>query len=126
MGGVALQPVGQRLLRRVNEEDTESRRPWAEGFVVREASRIASNWRSTETLDSYLKRHKIVGIEHLDAVVVDPPSPADRVRIQYAENEDREEFSDMERAWALLQMKQAMSEAPWEEVEARIRAKLGL
>lgn len=50
----------------VNEEDTESRRPWVEGFVVREASRIASNWRSTETLDSYLKRHKIVGIEHID------------------------------------------------------------
>ena len=50
----------------VNEEDTESRRPWVEGFVVREASRIASNWRSTETLDSYFKRHKIVGIEHID------------------------------------------------------------
>jgi carbamoyl-phosphate synthase small subunit len=50
----------------VNEEDTESRRPWVEGFVVREASRIASNWRSTETLDSYLKRHRIVGIEHID------------------------------------------------------------
>jgi carbamoyl-phosphate synthase small subunit len=50
----------------VNDEDTESRRPWVDGFVVREASRIASNWRSTETLDSYLKRHKIVGIEHLD------------------------------------------------------------
>ncbi len=50
----------------VNEEDTESRRPWVEGFVVREASKIASNWRSTETLDSYLKRHQIVGIEHID------------------------------------------------------------
>jgi carbamoyl-phosphate synthase small subunit len=50
----------------INEEDAESRRPWVEGFVVREASRIASNWRSTETLDSYLKRHKIVGIEHID------------------------------------------------------------
>jgi carbamoyl-phosphate synthase small subunit len=50
----------------VNEEDAESRRPWAEGFVVREASRIASNWRSTETLDAYLKRHKIVGIERID------------------------------------------------------------
>jgi len=50
----------------VNEEDTESHRPWVEGFVVREASRIASNWRSTETLDSYLKRHKIVGLEHID------------------------------------------------------------
>lgn len=50
----------------VNEEDVESRRPWVEGFVVRESSRIASNWRSTETLDSYLKRHKIVGIERID------------------------------------------------------------
>ncbi len=50
----------------VNEEDTESRRPWVEGFVVKEVSRAASNWRSTETLDSYLKRHRIVGIEHID------------------------------------------------------------
>ena len=50
----------------VNEEDVESSRPWVEGFVVREASRVASNWRSTETLDSYLKRHKIVGIEKID------------------------------------------------------------
>ena len=40
----------------VNEEDVESRRPWVEGFVVREASRIASNWRSTKSLDDYLKR----------------------------------------------------------------------
>ena len=50
----------------VNEEDVESRRPWVEGFVVREASRVASNWRASETLDSYLKRSKIVGIEHID------------------------------------------------------------
>lgn len=50
----------------VNEEDVESRRPWVEGFVVREASRVASNWRSSESLDSYLKRHKIVGIEKID------------------------------------------------------------
>jgi carbamoyl-phosphate synthase small subunit len=38
----------------VNGSDVESRRIWAEGLVVREASRIASNWRSTETLDAYL------------------------------------------------------------------------
>ncbi len=50
----------------INSEDSESSRPWVEGFVVREASRIASNWRSEETLDAYLKRHKIVGIEHID------------------------------------------------------------
>ena len=50
----------------VNTEDSESHRPWVEGFVVREASKVASNWRSSETLDSYLKRHKIVGIERID------------------------------------------------------------
>jgi carbamoyl-phosphate synthase small subunit len=50
----------------VNESDVESRRPWVEGFVVREASRIRSNWRSTESLDEYLKRNNIVGIEHID------------------------------------------------------------
>src|SRR5438270_12569099 len=50
----------------VNSEDGDSRRPWVEGFIVREASPVASNWRSTETLDSYLKRDNIVGIEHID------------------------------------------------------------
>ncbi|MGH9947183.1 MAG: glutamine-hydrolyzing carbamoyl-phosphate synthase small subunit [Pyrinomonadaceae bacterium] len=49
-----------------NPQDVESRRPWVEGFVVREASRIRSNWRSTESLDAYLKRNEIVGIEHID------------------------------------------------------------
>jgi carbamoyl-phosphate synthase small subunit len=50
----------------VNQRDSESSRPWVEGFVVREASRMASNWRSEETLDAYLKRWKIPGIEHID------------------------------------------------------------
>ncbi len=50
----------------VNEDDIESRRPWVEGFVVREASRIRSNWRSTKPLDEYLKENSIVGIEHID------------------------------------------------------------
>ncbi len=50
----------------VNEDDIESRKPWAEGLVVREASGIASNWRSTESLNSYLVRNNIVGLEHID------------------------------------------------------------
>src|SRR5678816_3711445 len=50
----------------VNEADVESRKAWVEGFVVREASRIVSNWRATESLDDYLKRNNIVGIEHID------------------------------------------------------------
>src|SRR6476469_5903372 len=50
----------------VNEEDVESRRPWVEGFVVREASRIESNFRSTMSLQDYLKKNNIVGVEHID------------------------------------------------------------
>src|SRR6186713_2782467 len=50
----------------VNEEDVESRRPWVEGFVVREASRIASNYRSTMSLQDYLKQNNIIGIEGID------------------------------------------------------------
>ncbi len=50
----------------VNNEDQESSRPWVEGFVVREASRVASNWRASETLDDYLKRWNVVAIDHID------------------------------------------------------------
>src|ERR1044072_6938205 len=49
----------------VNTEDEESNRPWVEGFVVREASRMASNWRAQETLSDYLQRWNIVGIAHI-------------------------------------------------------------
>ena len=50
----------------VNEEDVESRRPFVEGFVVKEYSKIASNWRSTKTLGEYLRENDIVGIEGID------------------------------------------------------------
>jgi carbamoyl-phosphate synthase small subunit len=50
----------------VNEEDIESQIPQVEGFVVRENSKVASNFRSTEKLDSYLKKHNIIGIEGID------------------------------------------------------------
>lgn len=50
----------------VNREDAESSQPWVEGFVVREASRVASNWRAEETLDAYLRRWNVVAIEGID------------------------------------------------------------
>ena len=50
----------------VNEEDIESPVPQVEAFVVRENSRITSNFRSTGKLDDYLKKHNIVGIEGID------------------------------------------------------------
>ena len=45
----------------INADDEESHKPWLSGFVVRAASSRVSNWRSTEPLDGYLKRHHIVG-----------------------------------------------------------------
>jgi carbamoyl-phosphate synthase small subunit len=50
----------------VNAEDVESRRPFVEGFVVRELSQVVSNWRASTSLDEYLKRHGIVGIAEID------------------------------------------------------------
>ncbi|MDD2680040.1 MAG: glutamine-hydrolyzing carbamoyl-phosphate synthase small subunit [Candidatus Omnitrophica bacterium] len=50
----------------VNKEDAESRRPFLEGFAVKECSKIASNWRSKQSLDEYLKENKILGIEGID------------------------------------------------------------
>lgn len=50
----------------VNTEDCESRKPFVEGFVVREASAIHSNWRAQGTLQDYLKENGIVGIEGVD------------------------------------------------------------
>jgi carbamoyl-phosphate synthase small subunit len=50
----------------VNEEDVESVRPHLAGFIVRENSRIASNFRSSGSLDEYLARHGVVGLAGID------------------------------------------------------------
>ncbi len=50
----------------VNPEDIEARRPFIEGFVVREFSEVTSNWRATMSLDDYLKHYDIVGISEID------------------------------------------------------------
>ncbi|NQU17959.1 MAG: glutamine-hydrolyzing carbamoyl-phosphate synthase small subunit [Candidatus Saganbacteria bacterium] len=50
----------------INEEDFESEKPHLSGFIVRENSRIASNHRSNMSLDEFLKKHNIIGIEGID------------------------------------------------------------
>jgi len=50
----------------VTPEDAESRQIWAEGFIVKEASSLASNWRSRQRVQAYLHEAKLVGIEGLD------------------------------------------------------------
>jgi carbamoyl-phosphate synthase small subunit len=50
----------------INEEDVESRRPWANGLIVKEASACPSSWRGRVCLDDYLKAHGIVGLQSID------------------------------------------------------------
>jgi len=49
-----------------NEEDWESGKVWVEGFVAREFSKVASNFRSTAGLDDYLKKHGILAVDDID------------------------------------------------------------
>lgn len=50
----------------INEEDVESAKVQVSGMVVRELSRIVSNFRATTDLSTYLAKNDIVGIEGLD------------------------------------------------------------
>ncbi|MCA9621098.1 MAG: glutamine-hydrolyzing carbamoyl-phosphate synthase small subunit, partial [Myxococcales bacterium] len=52
----------------INDLDPESvdDRPRAAGFIVREATDEPSSWRANESLDAYLKRHRIVAISGVD------------------------------------------------------------
>lgn len=50
----------------IAKDDVESRRIWAEGFVVTEGSRRPSNWRSHQSLDAYLREARVVGIQGID------------------------------------------------------------
>ena len=50
----------------MNSEDVESGKIWAKGYIVREACKTPSNFRSEETLDAFLKKNGIIGIEGVD------------------------------------------------------------
>ncbi len=50
----------------INAEDGEDERPRLAGFVVREASARVSSWRADESLDGYLQRCGVVGVEGID------------------------------------------------------------
>src|SRR5438132_5373479 len=50
----------------INPEDTESRHPQVEGFIIRELSRVPSNFRSHGTLDAYLAEHHVLGLAGID------------------------------------------------------------
>ncbi len=50
----------------ITAEDHESRKPFLEGFVVRELCKHPSNWQSVETVEFFLRKHGIPAIEGLD------------------------------------------------------------
>ncbi len=47
-------------------DDMESAKPWPDGYIVRELSRVASNFRCEGTIQSFLERHDIPGIAGID------------------------------------------------------------
>ncbi|WP_328975412.1 glutamine-hydrolyzing carbamoyl-phosphate synthase small subunit [Streptomyces canus] len=49
-----------------NDEDDESSRIWVSGYVVRDPSRVPSNWRAKRSLDDELVAQNIVGISGID------------------------------------------------------------
>jgi carbamoyl-phosphate synthase small subunit len=50
----------------VNADDDESATPRLRGIIVRDLTRRPSNWRATDGLDSYLRRHRVSGIGGID------------------------------------------------------------
>ncbi|UJP11018.1 glutamine-hydrolyzing carbamoyl-phosphate synthase small subunit [Microbacterium sp. KUDC0406] len=50
----------------MNDEDPESRRIWVAGYIVRDPSRVVSNWRADSSLDDVLVRDGIVGVSGVD------------------------------------------------------------
>lgn len=49
-----------------NDEDNEFANLWSAGLIIRDVPHIWSNWRGKESLDHFLKRHKVVGISGID------------------------------------------------------------
>ncbi len=50
----------------VNEDDIESEKPHARGFVMRECCFEPSNWRASSSLPAYLERHGVVAVDGVD------------------------------------------------------------
>ncbi len=49
-----------------NDDDNEATRPYIEGLIVREFSRISSNWRSQQVAEEYLERYRIPVLADID------------------------------------------------------------
>lgn len=65
-GQIVLQTAPHIGIVGTNKRDDESNRIWVAGYVVKEPSRISSNFRSEKDLDAALNESEIVGISQVD------------------------------------------------------------
>jgi len=49
-----------------NDDDNEATRPWIEGLIVREFSKVSSNWRSQQVAEEYLEQFKVPVLSDID------------------------------------------------------------
>jgi carbamoyl-phosphate synthase small subunit len=69
-GQIVLQTAPHIGITGMNSEDPESHRIWVAGYIVRDPSRVVSNWRAEESLDDALERDRIIGISAIDTRAV--------------------------------------------------------
>lgn len=50
----------------INSEDNESVKPYVEGFVAKQFSKMFSNWRAEKSLEDFFKQNNIIAIENID------------------------------------------------------------
>lgn len=50
----------------INDRNCETQKSWINGFIVRKLCDTPSNWKCTETVDEYLKKNGVVGMEGID------------------------------------------------------------
>ena len=88
----------------VNDEDLEAAEPWIEGMIVRELSPVASNFRATETLESWYARMGIPGISGIDTRCLTRRLRVDGAIGGVLSSTDLDEASLLEKAKALPSM----------------------
>ena len=113
----------------VNEEDDQSRRPWAAGFVTRAGREQPSSWRATGSLHDYLARHGVPALAEIDTRRLTRhirTSGAMRAALS-SEELSSDELVDRARAWPGLVgrdlAREVTTDEPYEWSESRLSAR---
>ena len=111
------------------EEDHESIRPHVEGLIIKELSPFPSNWRSTISLDEFLKSKGIIGIQGIDtrALTRHIRDCGEQVGIISTEDKDHQSLISKANGLSGLEGKDLVKEVScqkaysWEEAEIEIK-----